>query len=496
MPRRSSSRDPLKILPLASLPLIALTLLVVAFAFGVRGRELAMVGLAVLTGMIGIVPILLDQLRPPEKRNVLISLVSLTYVLAFAVPVYTEYFLNEGQMTGMAGWAGIGVRDLLVAQTGALVGFIALLLGYALPIGSFAAYSLPQPRRDWPLTWCFGVALFMIPLGWSLFLAGQLGLIPARAGSGVLGAFASSYYFGIALLALVWIRYRSHVALWMMVGCVPPTMAFSFFTGSKSLFLLPLMMVAFAYIVETRRIRMSWVLGAVLLIVMIYPLASFQRHVLLAENTLTATDALKNPVQTLSILSQFVSSADWQEYFLAGLKATGNRFNSLGITSIIMRDTPDRVPYQGGWSIGNIVIAYVPRIFWPGKPDIAIGQWITSNYGPGPHIRSHTAPSWIGEFYMNFGYLGIVGGMMVMGVYIRLVHTYLFRPNATIPIALAAVAALQAIVLAVEKALFSPINGLTFKLIPLVVVHVVWVMLSGPAPRRRPESAAEAPSEL
>ncbi len=55
-------------------------------------------------------------------------------------------------------------------------------------------------------------------------------------------------------------------------------MAFGFFAGSKTLALAPLAMVAFAHIVLTRRLRRIWLIGGLAAIVILYPIAMFQRQ--------------------------------------------------------------------------------------------------------------------------------------------------------------------------------------------------------------------------
>ncbi len=482
--RQAQRRAIVAAVPLALLPLLGMLIFVTGMTGGVRGTDLGIMGLAILTGLIALTPASTDALLPPERRSLLISLLGITYTLAFCVPVYTEYFLRDGEMTGIAALAGIQPPDLIVAQFGALIGLIALFVGHYLPVGRLVSTALPTPRREWPPMWCFGIVAVMVPLGWAIFLGGQFGLIPARAGSGVLGSFASSFYFAIALLMLIWTRYRIRAALVMMALLIPPTMLISFFTGSKQLFLAPLMMIAFTYMMEKRQIKISWILAGVLLIITIYPLALVYRNLKVSAG-FNVVRFLSDPAGSVQLLSQILATAEWGEYFKQGLEATGNRFNSLSVTAVIMRDTPDRVPYQHGWSIGNVFIAYIPRILWAGKPDLGLGQWITTNYGPGPHIRSATAPSWIGEFYLNFSYAGIVVGMICMGIFIRIIQEYLLAPR-TIPIALAGVAALWTVSISLEKGLYAAVNGVTFKAFPIVLAHILFVMMSG-SPRPRQE---------
>jgi len=273
---------------------------------------------------------------------------------------------------------------------------------------------------------------------------------------------------------------------------IPPLMAMAFFTGSKSLLLQPLMMVAFAHIVVTRRIRAFWIVAGILAIIVIYPIAVFYRNVVAMSNQLSAVEVLTNPARTFGLLSAFTAQTDPTEYLTSGLEATGRRFDAVGITSIILRDTPDRVPFQGGWSIGYVFIAYVPRVLWADKPvTTALGQFITDNYGPGPHITSHTAPSWVGEFYMNFGFPGIIVGCLTLGIIFRTVQSYLFHGRPTTPVVLATIVVISGLALSVEKSLVVTLNSITFNVLPIIAAHIGIVALTGP-PRRLPPAASDA----
>jgi hypothetical protein len=141
------------------------------------------------------------------------------------------------------------------------------------------------------------------------------------------------------------------------------------------------------------------------------------------------------------------------------------------------------VPFQGGWSLGYIVLSYVPRIVWADKPDTAAGLWVTENFGGGPGVPSHTAPTWIGELYFNFGWPGITIGMLLVGVYMRTLHEVLFGPKATIPAQMMAVLVLFVFPQTLQAQLISPVNAVVFGLLPLVFTHwVVRVMGGAPLP--------------
>jgi hypothetical protein len=279
----------------------------------------------------------------------------------------------------------------------------------------------------------------------------------------------------------------------MILALIIPTMGFNFFTGAKSQFLAPAAVMAIAYIVVRRRIALRWIAVAFLAVILLYPIAEFHRRVIL-KSKFGAAHALRTPVQTVSRIARYALSHSPGEYLLVGLHATSIRFDALGVTAVILRECPSRVPYQRGWTLGYIVVSYVPRVAWPGKPEVSIGQWVTDNFVAEPGVlRSHTGPSWIGELYFNFGWPGIVIGMLLIGVYMRILHEMFFRTDAPLPAQLMSVVVLFTIAPTIQAAVMTPINGPIFGAMPLVIAHWV-VRLAGGAPLPRRREAADDPS--
>ena len=112
---------------------------------------------------------------------------------------------------------------------------------------------------------------------------------------------------------------------------------------------------------------------------------------------------------------------------------------------------------------------------------------MTDTYGPGPEVRSNTGASWIGELYFNFGYAGVVIGMLILGIWFRLLQEHFFGPDATIPALLMACAILEQTARTVGGSVSSPINGAIFTLVPVAFLHMVVQVLSSPG--RRPMGA-------
>ncbi|MEQ1948424.1 MAG: O-antigen polymerase [Bryobacteraceae bacterium] len=85
-----------------------------------------------------------------------------------------------------------------------------------------------------------------------------------------------------------------------------------------------------------------------------------------------------------------------------------NNFYALGET---LRNVPDVVDHVGSRFFEYVLVRPIPRVFWPGKPTSS-GFDLAPLVGLRGLSISITA---IGEFYISYGWLGIVGGGIFLG---------------------------------------------------------------------------------
>jgi hypothetical protein len=481
------------LISLTMLPLFVLLGVGAGLALGVRGTDVQILALALLTGAVASIPLMLDFLRPAERRHLLLFFLMFSYVVFFVLSVFTTYFLKDiflpEREPGITDLKGIAPSDIAQGQLVVLVGLLTMLAGYAIPFGRLV--PIPRPRRDWSYPSTLVVALITIPLGWIIYLTSQYGILPQRVGSGFIGAFSNSTYFGIALLMLSYLRYRSYAALLLMGLLIPPTMAFNYLTGSKGLFFAPIAVSIIAFIVVMRRIRLRWILAAFVAMSLFYPIGEFQRQVILQGNTRTAAWALRQPVEVASKTVRFVGGQDFGPMLWKGVASTMVRFDGLGIAAVIVRDCPSRVPYQGGWTLAQIPLSYIPRLVWKNKPHMTSGGWVTEKFAGGPGIHSSTGSTWVGELWFNFGWVGVVIGMLVIGIFFRTLHEVLFRKGAVLPAQLMSVIVLFAVPPTLGGAVISPINGVVFGAMPVVITHFAIRLMSGTV---RPATAGDRES--
>ena len=67
----------------------------VGIAMGVRGEDVTMLSLAILTTAVGLIPGILDQARPPHERHLVLSMSTLVFMVYLVVPIFTYYLPGD-----------------------------------------------------------------------------------------------------------------------------------------------------------------------------------------------------------------------------------------------------------------------------------------------------------------------------------------------------------------------------------------------------------------
>jgi len=282
--------------------------------------------------------------------------------------------------------------------------------------------------------------------------------------------FATGRNYANVLLTYVYLRYRSKAAALLIGMNVVALLLLGLLTSDKMDALIGPAVVVLTSMLLTKKVRARWILLGFVAVIVIYPASEFVREDLLQGASVA--ELVMNPGYTLGMIGRFAASGKITDYLAMGFEATAHRIDGLGIASVIIRDTPGVSPFQNGRTLGLFFVSFIPRILWPNKPDINIGQWITDVYGSGPGITSSTAPTPIGEFYLNFGVSGIVFGLIFLGIVLRLAHETLSRRGATAPSILA-----QSVIVVIFGLKFAgSVAGLygqvVFTLVPLLLLNI------------------------
>jgi hypothetical protein len=106
------------------------------------------------------------------------------------------------------------------------------------------------------------------------------------------------------------------------------------------------------------------------------------------------------------------------------VEGSDERLRSLPTLAFVVHQTPSHVPYWGGESYADLAWHFVPRILAPSKPAVSYGQVFPRRYGLIDYEDQETAFNFpqLVEMYANFGTIGVIAGMIVVGFIYRLLE--------------------------------------------------------------------------
>ena len=152
---------------------------------------------------------------------------------------------------------------------------------------------------------------------------------------------------------------------------------------------------------------------AVVTLFVLTPTLQALRVQALAESSSAGAVALRNP--TRGVLS-------WTGWDLVNRRTLGGESLALAV-----KYSPQSLPYQHGRTWRGVAYVFIPHVLWPDKPSGNITTEFSTTYGGLSAARGDgltLSPTLPGDFYLNFGLVGLLIGFCLLGVYIRAVTAF------------------------------------------------------------------------
>jgi hypothetical protein len=109
-----------------------------------------------------------------------------------------------------------------------------------------------------------------------------------------------------------------------------------------------------------------------------------------------------------------------------------SRISLLNQTANVIDQTPSVVPYQNGALYSYMIYTWIPRFVWPEKPSMSeANQFYQVAYGLTQEDNLGAVSISVGflaEAFINFGWLGVVGIMFLMGIFFDFYHKTFLAP--------------------------------------------------------------------
>jgi hypothetical protein len=93
--------------------------------------------------------------------------------------------------------------------------------------------------------------------------------------------------------------------------------------------------------------------------------------------------------------------------------------------------TPQYIPYWGGRTYSTLFTSFIPRSIYADKPLKRVGQDFGHRYmflEPDDYSTSYNLPMLV-EMYINFGFWGVVIGMFLYGIIMRILYALVNHPQ-------------------------------------------------------------------
>jgi hypothetical protein len=180
----------------------------------------------------------------------------------------------------------------------------------------------------------------------------------------------------------------------------------------------------------------------------------------------------------------------------SGFKSAFERFSDATSLALISEQGRNQMDLRTGETFVWAFEGFLPRALVPGKADPGlIGNRFGRAYGVvySENEITSIAPTQVGEFYLNFGFLGFVMGMPIIGAIYRLINDY-FRSRRDNPYALAIYAlAAWPFVSGLETIIAIGLIGVVKTLVFLgVLMFVLGKLLAARPPWREHTRVAQA----
>ncbi len=371
-------------------------------------------------------------LRDPQRAPLpLLPLTAFFYVIFFALPVFlieSEWWSNGGTAEQPSGV----FFERITAETATLVlaALVALIVGYCgLRMG---ARGLPHFRLSRPVSWLrLRVLLWVCAVAYIVYLY----LPMARASSSLTQAMTPIGLFTLGMLFIAWHRGRLNdvekIIYWAIF--VPLAFLIHVYDGliTPIILLFVFLITLYWYATNRASVVLLIVLCASLYVFPVLKLSNF----FIVENSPTVAARVSDKMGAIGLASQLFSSAEVPPTIARKNVAQPllRRLALVVLLQFCVDQTPERIPFLEGETLKNLLTNVVPRVFWPNKPPEVLGQWFGHHYRilrDNDTVTSINLP-WLIEFYINFGPLGVVVGMAIVGVLLALAERVLLNPAMT-----------------------------------------------------------------
>jgi hypothetical protein len=349
------------------------------------------------------------------------------------------YFMDFGGLDVQSMLTGFPVAQprsslLTPAEIAVLACGVLLFAGY---LGGTHAWNGGRPtaadHAEWSATSMLVVGLILWASGTLVLVYLGVFLIPdasnrtvalGLAALGPVGTFAAMLGrlmqpLGLLILSYGSARFRGLFWTTLIIVVILAQAAAGFIMDTKQTAMMGILMAVVTRLLVSNRLPVAWIVSALVSIAFAFPVFQANRQMTTGERGLNHLQAFYNLEEVVQLA---LASRDKVQSLRADERPptfVERTFLKPPFEQVIAHVGED-VPYLHGASLADLPLAFVPRLIVGDKPALSIAQLYT-------HLILHSEDdtfisiSHLGDLYWNFGWLGMLAGMLVAGVIMGLV---------------------------------------------------------------------------
>jgi hypothetical protein len=218
---------------------------------------------------------------------------------------------------------------------------------------------------------------------------------------------------GILIIAYTQCRYRRGYMMPLLIGVVLFQLLFGFVIDFKGEAFLGGILAILTKLLVDGRLPKAWLVAMLVFILVGFPVLQANRVVVRgqygANSTKVGANIGKSLEQAVEARNKVSVGRDRSQTF-------AERLSLKTSVETIVTKTGDITPFQHGYTLTPLISTFVPRLIWPNKPNVAVGQIMNKDFRVSDVADTYISPSHLGELYWNFGWAGVVVGMTLIGL--------------------------------------------------------------------------------
>ena len=355
-------------------------------------------------------------------------------VLAIFLAIYFMFF-GVLDAISLASGTALGGDFLSEAEMALLCGAAAALIGYRCGVALAGSSSPGRQIADWSvrMTLVVGIAFWLA--GTVAITYFQVFALPEKTNAAAAHGFAMLgpvwtfavmlggmiQPMGLVIIAYGYARHRTFGWLALTLTMVVVQVAVGFITDIKSVAMLAGILVILARVMVDGRLPKAWLLGGAVFIAFAFPLFQAYRSDVSGERGMNHIQALENIDKVIDIV---LADRDRVTEKPAGYRSQTffERASLKGNVELAFLHTGVDTPFREGETLVELWVAFIPRLIWPDKPDVPVGQLFNHEFFHGDE-NTYISPSHFGELYWNFGWPGVLLGMTFIGAMLGFIAT-------------------------------------------------------------------------